>query len=173
MISMHSALRGLIFGALVPTISCAQQGTRQPPQQAQLARAVAPPARLEPPDYLPETARAVLRTMMSSHAQNMGSLMSAIMALDYPRIRAGADAIAGDARLSRPLTGDATELNSLLPEEFFRIQDGLREEAKVLAEAAQRQSPYAVSDAYGRVAQTCVRCHYIYRAGTANQPGHK
>src|SRR5438045_9221955 len=136
--------------SLVPTLvfalslasACAGRAAREPPQHAQLTRALSPPKRLEPPDDLPEAARAVLRTMMASHAQNMGELRSAIMVLDYPRIHQTADAIASDASLSRPLTHEASELNSLLPEEFFRQQDGLRAQARVLVDAATRQSPY-------------------------------
>jgi cytochrome c556 len=150
----------LVWGA-----ACAGSGAPQPPQQAQLTRAVSAPRRLEPPADLPEAARAVLRTLMASHARNMGDLMAAVMVLDYPRIREGAEAVAGDASLSRPLTHDATELNALLPEEFFRQQDNLRSQARVLAEAAARQSAYGVADAYGRLSESCVRCHHVYRAG--------
>jgi cytochrome c556 len=146
-------------------LACASPAAQQPPQQAQLTRAVSPPRRLEPPDYLPENARMVLRTIMASHAQNMGDLVSAINVLDYPHIRSGAGAVASDASLARPLTGDASELNSLLPEEFFRQQDELRARARELNDAAERQSAYGVAQAYGRLSESCVRCHYIYRTG--------
>jgi cytochrome c556 len=104
--------------------------------------------------------------MMASHAGNMGDLMSAIMVLDYPRVHQAAEAVATDASLSRPLTHGANELNALLPEDFFRQQDNLRAYARTLADAASRQSPYGVADAYGRLSESCVRCHYVYRAGT-------
>jgi cytochrome c556 len=146
-------------------LACASQPAKQPPQQAQLTQAVSPPRRLEAPDYLPENARMVLRTIMASHARSMGDLMSAIMVLDYPRIRSSADAIASDASLARPLSHDASELNSLLPEDFFRQQDDLRAQARILEDAAARQSPYAVAQAYGHLSESCVRCHYVYRSG--------
>jgi cytochrome c556 len=146
--------------------ACAGRAAQEPPQQAQLTRAVSPPRRLEAPDYLPEAARSVLRTMMASHAHNMGDLMSAIMILDYPRIHETAEAVANDASLSRPLTHEASELNALLPEDFFRQQDNLRAQARVLVDAATRESPYGVADAYGRLSEACVRCHYVYRSGT-------
>jgi cytochrome c556 len=153
--------------ALAASLSaCAGRVAPEPPQQAQLTRAVSPPRRLEAPDYLPEAARSVLRTMMASHAHNMGDLMSAIMILDYPRIHETAEAVANDASLSRPLTHEASELNALLPEDFFRQQDNLRAQARVLVDAATRQSPYGVADAYGRLSEACVRCHYVYRSGT-------
>jgi cytochrome c556 len=157
-------LVALLFGLSLLT-SCAGKNVHEPAQQAQLTRAVSPPRRLEPPDYLPEAARSVLRTMMASHARNMGDLMSAIMVLDYPRIREGADAIATDASLSRPLTQEANELNALLPEDFFRQQDALRAQARLVSDAASRQSPFGVADAYGKLSESCVRCHYVYRKG--------
>ena len=102
---------------------------------------------------------------MASHAQGMRDLMSAIMLLHYPQIREDAEEIASDVRLSRPLSQDATELNSALPEKFFLYQDSLRLEAKTLAEAAKRENPFDVADSYGRLSQDCVRCHATYRAG--------
>lgn len=164
--TMRSFFRDLLLGTSLVAAACAGKSKTEPPQQAQLTRAISPPQRLEPPDYLPEGARLVLKTLMSSHAQNMSQLMSAIMVLDYPRIHEGAEAVASDASMSRPVTSDATELNSLLPPEFFRQQDALRESAHALADSAKRQSAYGVAEAYGQLAGTCVRCHYIYRAGT-------
>lgn len=102
---------------------------------------------------------------MASHARDMSDLMSNIMVLHYPEISDGALRVAGDASLSRPLTEDASELNSALPEKFFLYQDALRLEAKTLAEAAGRQNPFDVADSYGRLSQVCVRCHATYRAG--------
>lgn len=128
-------------------------------------QAVSPPERLRPPDQLSETARAILKTHMVAHARDMSELMSAIMVLHYAQIREGALGIASNASLSRPLSSDATELNSALPEKFFLYQDNLRLEAKTLAEAAERQNAFDVADSYGRLSQVCVRCHATYRAG--------
>lgn len=162
----RSSVRDLALGLCVLSSACAGKVAQEPPQQAHLTRAVSPPRRLEAPDYLPEAARSVLRTIMASHAGNMGDLMSAIMVLDYPRVRESAEAVANDATLSRPLTHEASELNALLPEDFFRQQDNLRAHARLLAEAATLQSAHAVADAYGGLSESCVRCHYVYRAGT-------
>jgi cytochrome c556 len=162
----RSLVRELVLVLTALGSGCAGKSVQAPPQQAQLTRAVSPPKRLEPPDDLPEAARAVLRTMMSSHARNMGDLMTAIMVLDYPRIHESAEAIATDASLSRPLSHEASELNALLPEAFFRQQDALRAQARLLVDAATRQSPYGVADAYGKLSESCVRCHYVYRKGT-------
>jgi cytochrome c556 len=154
----------LVAAALAGGAACAsQQHRNEPPQQAQLTRAVSPPARLDPPEYLPETARAILKTRMASHARDMGDLMSAIMVLDYPGIREHAQSVADDANFARPLTGDATELNSALPERFFTLQDELKARARVLVTAAEHMKALEVADAYGRLSETCVRCHAVYR----------
>jgi len=167
MIAIHRSQGFLRAAMLVASgiVACAAPPSRQPPQQPQLVQATTVPSRLRPPEQLPETARALLRGRMASHANDMSALMSAIMILDYPRIGDRAEAIAQDERFARPLTGDATELASALPEKFFLYQDNLRLEAKVLAEAAGRAHAIDVADSYGRLSQVCVRCHASYRAG--------
>jgi len=162
--SAPSLLGAGVFSAALG-LSCATAPQNQPPQQAQLAQAVAPPRRLRPPETLSPAARALLHARMAAHAQNMSELTSAIMILQYPEIKEQAHQIQTDAAFSRPLTDDATELNSALPEKFFLYQDSLRLEAKVLAEAADRQSAFDVADSYGRLSQVCVRCHAVYRDG--------
>lgn len=102
---------------------------------------------------------------MASHLSDMGALTSAVMLLTYDRIEAGAAKVASDVSLARPLTGDATELNSALPEAFFVYQDELRKAATVLQAAAHEQSAVRVADAYGRLSETCVKCHATYREG--------
>jgi cytochrome c556 len=97
----------------------------------------------------------------------MNHLVSAIMLLEYPEIVEGAEQIAADASLSRPITGDATELNAALPQGFFLHQDQLRAQARALADAAGALDAYRVADAYGRLSEACVRCHAVYRQGDA------
>jgi hypothetical protein len=143
--------------------ACAGPQQSQPPQQAQLTQAISAPERLQPAEPLPGAARDLLKQRMASHARDMGALVSDIMALHYDDIRAGGERIAADVSLSRPLSNDATELNSALPEKFFLYQDQLRLEARTLAEAAGRKQPYDVADSYGRLSQVCVRCHATYR----------
>jgi cytochrome c556 len=157
--------RVLLAAAALALPACASSSNHEPPQQAELARAVAPPERLGGPQWLPGPARQILRTRMVSHASDMGQLMTAIMVLKYSEVRERADAIAGDANLSRPLTGDATELNSLLPERFFQHQDDLRRQARALSAAAARMNAKEVATAYGALSETCVHCHATYRAG--------
>jgi hypothetical protein len=155
----------LAFCFTLVAAACAGPQRSQPPQETQLKQAVSPPERLRPPEQLSDTARAILRGRMVAHARDMSGLVSAIVVLHYDEIKDGALRIAGDASLSRPLSEDATELNSALPEKFFLYQDDLRLEAKTLAEAADRQQPYDVADSYGRLSQVCVRCHAAYRQG--------
>ena len=146
--------------------ACASQSNGgQPPQQAQLAQAIAAPERAGPPEPLSPAARELLKTRMASHARDMGDLVSAIMILDYPRIVQKSDSIASDVNLSRPITGDATELNSSLPEKFFIRQDALRAGARALSAAARETNPYRVASEYGRLSEGCVRCHADYRPG--------
>jgi hypothetical protein len=158
----------LLFWVAGPALTfasgaCATPPRPQPPQEAQLLRAISPPEGLAPPQYLPASARAILRGRMASHAQDMGALMSAIMVLHYDDIQQRANDIALDARFARPMTGDASELNSALPERFFVLQEELRTRAGALAGVAARKNALAVADAYGRLSETCVKCHATYR----------
>jgi cytochrome c556 len=161
-------IQSLAAAALLVTSSgCASHQRPQPPQEAQLVRAISPPARLEAPDYLPASARLLLRERMTAHARDMGQLMSAIMLLHYGEVHERAQAIAEDTRFARPMTGDASELNSALPERFFSLQEQLRTRSGALATAAAQTDALAVADAYGRLSETCVSCHATYRQGTA------
>ena len=145
--------------------SCASPPAKRPPQNAELVQAISPPDRLTPPEDLPGPARTILRARMASHAQDMSALMSSVMVLRYDLIAERATKIADDASLARPLTGDATELNSALPQKFFAYQDELKLAARGLAGAANDKTPFPVADAYARLSGTCVRCHATYRQG--------
>ena len=152
------------LGLITALGACATRSSG-PPQQAQLVNAVSAPERLTPPEYLPGEARAVLRIRMAAHAQQMANLVSAIMILRYQEIAERSTAIAQDARFAQPLTGDATELNSALPHEFFAYERELRVWAGALTTAAERTDALAVASAYGELSAVCVRCHATYRAG--------
>jgi len=156
----------LVLGGAFGAACSHQSPANQPPQQAQLAQAIAAPDRATPPEPLSPAARDILKARMASHARDMGDLVSAIMVLDYPRIARSADSIASDVNLSRPVTGDATELNSALPEKFFVRQDQLRAGARSLADAARAMDPYRVANEYGRLSEGCVRCHADFRPGS-------
>ncbi|HVV48360.1 MAG TPA: cytochrome c [Polyangia bacterium] len=143
--------------------ACASREAAQPPQIAQLAQAITPPDREGPPEPLSPAARTLIKERMTSHAQDMSDLVSAILLFDCEQITERAEKIAADVNLSRPLTNDATELNASIPEKFFVRQDDLKAAARVLARSARLADPAKVSDAYGKLAETCVRCHADYR----------
>ena len=158
---------GLLAMAVLATVACADQSARhQPPQRAQLEKAVAEPGRGTAPEPLSPMAAGIIKERMVSHARDMTTLVSAIMVLDYPAISQRANEIAADVNLSRPLSGDATELNASLPEKFFVRQDELKAGARALATAADALDPYRVADAYGHLSEGCVRCHADYRPRT-------
>jgi hypothetical protein len=151
--------------ALLAVAACATQGQDQPPQQVQLTRAIAAPGRLDPPEYLPAEARVLLRSRMNTHAQDMANLMSAVMVLRYEEIASRGQKIAEEDRFARPLTGDASELNSALPERFFAQDRQMRVWAGALATAAEKGDAFAVANAYGQLSEACVSCHAAYRGG--------
>jgi len=151
------------LGCMCVSACASQPPASQPPQQQQLAQAIAAPDRTTPPEPLSPAARDILKARMAHHARDMGDLVSAIMVLDYARISQKADSIASDVNLSRPLTSDATELNSALPEKFFVRQDQLRAGARALGDAARALDPYRVANEYGRLSEGCVRCHADFR----------
>jgi cytochrome c556 len=152
-----------LVSALSVSLSCASHEANQPPQIPQLTRAISPPDRPDPPEPLSNAARAILRERMSSHAEDMSDLVSAIMLLEYSRIIGRADKIAEDVNLSRPTSQDATELNASIPEKFFVRQDELKAAARELGDAGRSANPYRVAAAYGHVSETCVRCHADFR----------
>ncbi|HXJ21297.1 MAG TPA: cytochrome c [Polyangia bacterium] len=162
--------RSTLLALWAVSASCATQSASQPPQQAQLAQAIAAPDRPGPPEPLAPAAKVLLKERMAAHARDMGELVSAIMLLEYDGIAARADKIASDVNLSRPTTSDATQLNAQIPEKFFVRQDDLRAAAHNLADAARSRNPYKVADAYGRVSETCVRCHADFRPTLPDAP---
>jgi len=115
------------------------------------------------PEKIPTMARAALKTRMQHHGKTVDALVWAVLLRDDPEIEAAATDVLAEAPLSRPLTDDATELNALLPERFFTLQDQLRTEAQSLKAAAQAHNRGQVSIAYGQLSQTCVSCHQVYR----------
>lgn len=145
--------------------ACATQRSDHPPQQVQLTRAISAPSRLEAPEYLPAEARALLRGRMASHARDMADLMSAVMILRYEEIAGRAQRIAEEDRFAPPSSGDASELNTALPERFFAQDRQMRVWAGALASAAEKLDPFAVATAYGQLSEACVSCHAVYRSG--------
>lgn len=99
---------------------------------------------------------------MIDHGNDMADLLWATLFLDNQSVYEIAENLRATPRLARPITNDATELNSQLPTEFFALQDQLALQAEALSQGALAQDPDAMAAAYGALAQTCVRCHSVY-----------
>ena len=76
-----------------------------------------------------------------------------------------AERIAAEPGFARPVSGDATELNSALPPAFFSAQDALRQHARTLAETAARGEVEPLTAALVPLVQTCQGCHALYLKG--------
>lgn len=134
------------------------------PKNGQASKKVtdAKAAGLPTPDYIPETARALLRKKMERHGQDARDLMLAVTLLQYDAAKAAAQRISSEPRLVRPIAGGEDDLNALLPERFFVLQDEARSRAQAVATAAEKKDDKALADTYGRLVETCVSCHSAY-----------
>jgi hypothetical protein len=123
---------------------------------------------LAEPASLPAAARQILRTKMGRHEVQMRALVSRVVLLDDDGIARAAGEIFDEPSLARPLAGD--ELNSLLPERFFGLQDELRSRARRLVMASERHDRTAVADEFAALAKSCVACHdvYLHPSGTTS-----
>jgi cytochrome c556 len=113
---------------------------------------------------LSSAAREIVHQKMADHSKGMTELVWAVVFLDFQQTAALAKSIATEPRLARPLTQDATELNSALSPRFFVLQDQLRARAQRLEAAARSRDSAAMARAYGAIAETCVACHDAYLA---------
>jgi hypothetical protein len=117
---------------------------------------------LPTPDYIPEAARPLLRKKMERHGQDARELMFGVTLLQYDVAKAAAQRISSEPRLVRPMAGGEDDLNALLPERFFVLQDESRTRAQAVATAAEKKDDKALADSYGRLMETCVACHSAY-----------
>ncbi|MFL5348419.1 MAG: hypothetical protein ACJ8AT_26785 [Hyalangium sp.] len=117
---------------------------------------------LAAPDYIPETARTLLRKKMERHGQDARELMFGVTLLQYDIAKAAAQRIASEPRFVRPIAGGEDDLNALLPERFFVLQDESRTRAQAVATAAEKKDDKALAESYGRLVETCVACHSAY-----------
>lgn len=136
------------------------------PESSRPVKAKAPQAKESPglpaPDYLPETARALLRKKMERHGQDAKDLMFGVTLLQYDMARTAAQRISAEPRLVRPIMGGEDDLNALLPERFFVLQDEARTRAQAIGIAAEKRDTKALAESYGRLMETCVSCHAAY-----------
>jgi hypothetical protein len=123
-----------------------------------------PTPSLPAPDYLPAGARAALRQKMERHGQAMTDLMLGVTLLQYDAASAAAGRIVDEPRFGRPIPGGEgdDELNSLLPERFFTLQDELRSRAQAVRDAARKRDDARLAESFGRLTETCVSCHAVY-----------
>jgi hypothetical protein len=117
---------------------------------------------LRTPDYIPETARVLLRKKMERHGQDARDLMFGVTLLQYDVAKAAAQRISSEPRFVRPIAGGEDDLNALLPERFFVLQDEARNRAQAVATAAEKKDDKALAEGYGRLVETCVACHSAY-----------
>jgi hypothetical protein len=120
------------------------------------------PLGLPTPGYIPEMARSILRKKMERHGQDARELVFGVLLLQYDVAKAAAQRISSEPRLVRPIAGGEDDLNALLPERFFVLQDESRSRAQAVATAAEKKDDKALAQSYGRLVETCVACHSAY-----------
>ena len=107
--------------------------------------------------------RAVVRSKMNHHGEQLTTLVSRVVLPDYDGIARAAGAIFDEPVLARPTAGD--ELNAALPERFFQSQDAMRAVAKQLVETAARRDRPRLSESFAALTKTCLQCHDLYLYG--------
>lgn len=132
------------------------------------SHSIPPSPELGTPEHIPPAARAVIRSRMLRHGQQLGILVLQSVVLDYDAAARTAGEIYDEPALARPITGD--ELNGLLPERFFVLQDELRGEARRLVTAAARRDGAQLANEVGALTKSCVACHDVYLHGSPDLP---
>jgi hypothetical protein len=124
---------------------------------------------LAAPSHIPPAMRAVLKTRMARHGEQMRELVARLVVLDHDGAAGVAGAIYDEPTVARPLVPD--ELNQLLPERFFALQDELKLQTRKVVAAAARKDAGKLAEEFGTLTKTCVLCHsaYLYeRQGSRN-----
>ena len=158
----HRLPLALLTLGLVMQAQASEPTTAPAPAPAKSKKASKPTPSLPVPDYMPEGARAALRTKMERHGQAMTDLMLGVTLLQYDVANAAAGRIVNEPRLGRPIQGGDDELSSLLPERFFTLQDELRSRAQAVQDAAKKRDDTALGESFGRMTETCIACHATY-----------
>lgn len=127
------------------------------------SRSISPLPELGTPEHIPPAARAVIRSRMQRHGEQLGTLISRVVVLDYEGAARAAGEIYDEPALARPITGD--ELNGVLPERFFVLQDDLRAQARRLVTAAARRDSAGLAAEVGALTKSCISCHDLYLHG--------
>jgi Cytochrome C' len=116
---------------------------------------------------IPPAVRQVVRSKMARHDAQMRALVSRVALLDDDGVARVAGEVFDEPSLARPIAGD--ELNGLLPERFFRLQDELKARARALVIASQRRDHSAIAEEFGALARSCVSCHQVFLHGESTQ----
>ena len=112
---------------------------------------------------LPPAARQVVRSRMGRHEAQMKALVSRVVLLDNDGVARVGGEIFDEPTIARPIAGD--ELNGLIPERFFVLQDELRARARQLVVATQKHDSDAVAAEFAALAKSCVGCHQVFVHG--------
>jgi hypothetical protein len=120
------------------------------------------------PAAIPAAMLNVIRTKMGRHDVQMKGLFERVILLDDDGVARAAGEIFDEPTLARPLTGD--ELNNVLPERFFVLQDELRRRARQLVIASGRHDRTAVANEFAELSKTCLSCHEVYLSGASVAP---
>ena len=112
---------------------------------------------------IPPAALQVVRSKMARHDDQMRALLSRVVLLDDDGVARAAGEIFDEPALARPIAGD--ELNGMLPERFFALQDELKARARRLVIASQKRDHAAMADEFGALARSCVGCHQVFLEG--------
>jgi hypothetical protein len=120
---------------------------------------------------LAPAALQVVRSKMGRHEAQMKALVSRVVLLDDDGVARVGGEIFDEPALARPVAGD--ELNGLLPERFFALQDDLRARARRLVIAAGKHDHDAMADEFAAVTKGCVSCHQVFVHGGAVHVGEK
>lgn len=168
-----------MFGALCigssALLACVGSSTTTKPKTAEPTKApvtgsvaplttgdAAPPKDLAARKALPLALRETLTASMDRHGEELVFLLSSVVLLHYQDAEELAQMIADEPKLGRPVPGDETSLNAMLPTGFFVYQDALTARAKELAAAARAKEDARLVKAFGALSETCVGCHSAY-----------
>ncbi|MBL4635307.1 MAG: cytochrome c [Kofleriaceae bacterium] len=116
---------------------------------------------------LPMEVTSALKSSMLDHGDDMENLLWSTLMLDYESTSAMVDKKALAPMLSEVNTGGEGTVNRLLPSKFFSLQAELRESLGRLKSAADSKNDTELAAEYGKVAESCIRCHSVY----LNLPG--
>jgi hypothetical protein len=119
---------------------------------------------LATPATIPPAMVQILRTKMGRHDLQMKALVTRVVLLDDDGVARAAGEIFDEPAIARPISGD--ELNGLLPERFFQLQDDLRSQTRRLVIASGRHDRQAVAQEFAELTKTCIGCHEVYLRGT-------